>query len=243
MESSSHTAESLPNRDRTLVIMAKAPRPGVVKTRLASSLSPGAVTAFYCCLLNDTLALARSLADVEVAIMCPDTDVSELSQIAGSDVRVVAQKGDGLAAGLISVFAHFAQKSESRVVAFNSDSPHLPRSVLEDAFETLTAHDVVVGPTHDGGYYLVGANVSHPTLFASDGMGTSNALENLLSRARALDLSLGFVDSFYDIDVSDDLTRLAAELRLAPARAPRTARWLKDWELLAVKLPTGTGEL
>jgi rSAM/selenodomain-associated transferase 1 len=223
--------------------MAKAPRPGVVKTRLASSLSPGAVTAFYCCLLNDTLALARSLADVEVAIMCPDTDVSELSQIAGSDVRVVAQKGDGLAAGLISVFAHFAQKSESRVVAFNSDSPHLPRSVLEDAFETLTAHDVVVGPTHDGGYYLVGANVSHPTLFASDGMGTSNALENLLSRARALDLSLGFVDSFYDIDVSDDLTRLAAELRLAPARAPRTARWLKDWELLAVKLPTGTGEL
>ena len=128
MESSSHTAESLPNRDRTLVIMAKAPRPGVVKTRLASSLSPGAVTAFYCCLLNDTLALARSLADVEVAIMCPDTDVSELSQIAGSDVRVVAQKGDGLAAGLISVFAHFAQKSESRVVAFNSDSPHLPRS-------------------------------------------------------------------------------------------------------------------
>ena len=243
MESSSHTAESLPNRDRTLVIMAKAPRPGVVKTRLASSLSPGAVTAFYCCLLNDTLALARSLADVELAIMCPDTDVSELSQIAGSDVRVVAQKGDGLAAGLISVFAHFAQKSESRVVAFNSDSPHLPRSVLEDAFETLTAHDVVVGPTHDGGYYLVGANVSHPTLFASDGMGTSNALENLLSRARALDLSLGFVDSFYDIDVSDDLTRLAAELRLAPARAPRTARWLKDWELLAVKLPTGTGEL
>ena len=243
MESSSHTAESLPNRDRTLVIMAKAPRPGVVKTRLASSLSPGAVTAFYCCLLNDTLALARSLADVELAIMCPDTDVSELSQIAGSDVRVVAQKGDGLAAGLISVFAHFAQKSESRVVAFNSDSPHLPRSVLEDAFETLTAHDVVVGPTHDGGYYLVGANVSHPTLFASDGMGTSNALENLLSRARALDLSVGFVDSFYDIDVSDDLTRLAAELRLAPARAPRTARWLKDWELLAVKLPTGTGEL
>ena len=61
MESSSQTAESLPNRDRVLVIMAKAPRPGAVKTRLASSLSPEAVTAFYCCLLDDTLALARSL--------------------------------------------------------------------------------------------------------------------------------------------------------------------------------------
>ena len=102
------------------------------------------------------------------------------------------------------------KNQQSRIVAFNSDSPHLPRSVLEDAFETLTAHDVVVGPTHDGGYYLVGANASHPTLFASDGMGTSNALERLLSRARALDLSVGFADPFYDIDVADDLTRLGS---------------------------------
>ena len=215
--------------------MAKAPRPGAVKTRLTPSLSPAAVTAFYCCLLDDTLALARSLSDVEVAIMCPDSDVNELAQLAGNEVSVVAQKGEGLAAGLTSVFAHFAQITrdhQRRTIAFNSDSPHLPRSVLEDAFETLAAHDVVVGPTHDGGYYLVGAKASHPTLFAGDGMGTSSALERLLSRARALELSVGFADPFYDIDVADDLTRLAEELRLAPARAPRTAAWLKEWERL-----------
>ena len=220
--------------DRVLVIMAKAPRPGAVKTRLAPSLSPAAVTAFYGCLLDDTLALARSLRDVEVAIMCPDSDVNELAHLAGSEVSVVAQKGDGLAAGLTSVFAHFAQDHprdahQRRVIAFNSDSPHLPRSVLEDAFETLTAHDVVVGPTHDGGYYLVGAKASYPTLFGGDGMGTSSALERLLSRIRALELSVGFAAPFYDIDVADDLTRLAEELRLAPARAPRTAAWLKEW--------------
>ena len=221
--------------DRVLVIMAKAPRPGAVKTRLVPSLSPAAVTAFYCCLLDDTLALARSLkvAGVEVAIVCPDSDVNELAQLAGSEVIVVAQTGEGLAAGLTSVFAHFVQSHQRRVVAFNSDSPHLPRSVLEDAFEALTAHDVVVGPTHDGGYYLVGAKASHPTLFANDGMGTSSALERLLSRARALELSVGLAASFYDIDVADDLTRLAAELRLAPERAPRTAAWLKEWELAA----------
>jgi len=91
---------------------------------------------------------------------------------------------------------------------------------------------VVVGPTHDGGYYLVGAKASYPTLFANDGMGTSSALERLLSRVRTLELSVGFADSFYDIDVADDLTRLAEELRLVPARAPRTARWLKEWERL-----------
>jgi hypothetical protein len=234
--------------DMVLVIMAKAPRPGAVKTRLASSLSAEAVTDFYCCLLEDTLALARSLGDVEVAIMCPEPDVEELAQLAGKRTSVVAQKGVGLAAGLTSVFAHFApnvqrEAPQRRVIAFNSDSPHLPRSVLEDAFEMLPRHDVVVGPTHDGGYYLVGAKASHPTLFADDGMGTASALERLLSRARALDLSVGFGHSFYDIDVADDLTRLAEELRVAPERAPRTAAWLKQRALAAAELRTGAQQL
>jgi uncharacterized protein len=251
MKSASETVPHSSGSERVLVIMAKAPRPGEVKTRLASGLAPAAVAAFYCCLLDDTLALARSLNDVAVAIMCPDSDVNELTRLAGNEVTVVAQKGEGLAAGLTSVFAHFAESHQRRTIAFNSDSPHLPRSVLEDAFETLAAHDVVVGPTHDGGYYLVGAKASHPTLFAGDGMGTSSALERLLSRARDLELSVGFADPFYDIDVVDDLTLLAAELRLAPARAPRTAQWLKEWKLAAghsrtssrTGYRTGTGEL
>jgi uncharacterized protein len=243
MESSSEHKAHSPNEGRTLVVMAKAPRPGMVKTRLAQSLSLEGVTELYCCLLDDTLALARSLSDVEVAVMCPESDLDELArlagpQLAGKAASVVAQKGEGLAAGLTSVFAHFAEGHRTdalqrRIIAFNSDSPHLPRSVLEDAFETLAAHDVVVGPTHDGGYYLVGAKASHPTLFAGDGMGTSSALERLLARALALELSVGFAAPFYDIDVADDLTRLAEELRLAPAKAPRTAAWLKEWDSTA----------
>jgi rSAM/selenodomain-associated transferase 1 len=233
MKSSRETGVRSSGSDRVLVIMAKAPRPGAVKTRLEPGLSAEAVTGFYICLLDDTLALARSLRDVEVAIMCPHSDVNELRRLAGGQANVVAQKGEGLAAGLSSVFAHFAGSHQRRIIAFNSDSPHLPRSVLEAAFETLAGHDIVVGPTHDGGYYLVGAKASHPTLFAGDGMGTNSALERLLSRAQALELSVAFADSFYDIDVADDLTRLAEDLRLAPARAPRTAAWLKEWDSTA----------
>jgi rSAM/selenodomain-associated transferase 1 len=243
MKSSYETVVRSSGSDRVLVVMAKAPRPGTVKTRLTPNLSPEAVTAFYCCLLDDSLALVRSLGDVEVAIMCPEPDVNVLAQLAGKEVSVVAQKGEGLAAGLTSVFAHFTEGHQRRAIAFNSDSPHLPRSVLEDAFTTLAKHDVVVGPTDDGGYYLVGAKASRPALFASDGMGTSSALERLLSRARALELSVGFADPFYDIDVADDLTRLAAELRLAPEKAPRTAEWLKEWELVAGQSRTDMGEL
>jgi rSAM/selenodomain-associated transferase 1 len=249
MESSSENTARSPGSDRTLVVMAKAPRPGMVKTRLAQSLPVEAVTELYRCLLDDTMALARSLGtssgSTEVAIMCPASDVEELTRLAQGQgmVGVVAQKGEGLAAGLTSVFAHFAALGRERVVAFNSDSPHLPASVLGSAFETLIGHDVVVGPTHDGGYYLVGAKAAHPALFDGDGMGTKSALDALLARARGLQLSVGFTDPFYDIDVEDDLTRLAAELRLAPARAPRTAVWLKQWEQAVAQLRTGTGDL
>src|SRR5467141_2370733 len=229
--------------NRTLVIMAKAPRPGSVKTRLAKSLSLEAVTGLYRCLLDDTIALAQGLDHVEIAIVCPTSDVDDVAHAVGKTVRIVPQTGQGLAAGLASVFAHFATPGHQRVIAFNSDSPHLPASVLETAFDVLEARDLVVGPTHDGGYYLVGARAPHSDLFASDGMGTANALEALLTRARALGLSVHSTDPFYDIDVEGDLTRLAAELRLAPARAPRTAVWLKQWGQAVAQLRTGTGDL
>jgi hypothetical protein len=74
-------------------------------------------------------------------------------------------------------------------------------------------------------------------------MGTGSALDRLLARTRALELSVGFADPFYDIDVADDLTRLAEELRLAPERAPRTAQWLKDWGDAVAQLRAATGEL
>jgi uncharacterized protein len=130
-------------------------------------------------------------------------------------------------AGLDSVFAQFAT-ADHRVIAFNSDSPHLPASVLQAAFEVLETCDLVVGPTHDGGYYLVGARSSHPDLFKNDGMGTANALEALLARARTLGLSVRLTDPFYDIDVIGDLRQIAEELQHVPSKAPRTAKWLSE---------------
>ena len=240
MESSRENTTCSPNGGRTLVVMAKAPKPGMVKTRLSPSLPVEAVTELYRCLLNDTIALAHSLEMVDVAIMCPASDVEELTQLATKVADVVGQQGQGLATGLNSAFAHFAAVGHQRVVAFNSDSPHLPASVLESAFEALLLQDVVIGPTHDGGYYVVGAKASHPGLFDGESMGTRSALEAFLARARALQLSVGFTDPFYDVDVAGDLARLAAELELAPARAPRTAVWLKQWALAVAQLRTGT---
>jgi len=214
------------NMPGTLVIMAKAPRPGLVKTRLARSLSVSAATELYRCLLDDTIALAQALDGIEVAIMCPEPDVEELVRATGGTVPVVPQIGSGLEAGLNTVFAHFTGEGRRPIVAFNSDSPHLPASVLAGAFRSLAECDLVVGPTHDGGYYLVGATATHPGLFTEDVMGTTNAFESLLARARALGLTTHLTDPGYDIDEPADLKRLATELRRAPWMAPRTSAWL-----------------
>src|SRR5260370_12517755 len=154
MESSSKTTVSFSKPNRTLVIMAKAPKPGLVKTRLTESLPSPAVTALYRCLLEDTLALATSLTSVEVAVMCPESDQDELAHLLGNTVQVVAQKGEGLAAGLTSVFRHFSAAARQHVIAFNSHSPHLAPSVLASAFEELLTHHVFIAPPHHPASHL-----------------------------------------------------------------------------------------
>jgi rSAM/selenodomain-associated transferase 1 len=228
-----------PFGDCTLAIMAKAPRPGMVKTRLAACLPSAAIASLYRCLLEDTLQLAQSLGGVKTAIVSPASDVEELSRLAGGGVSVVAQTGEGLGAGLTSVFAHFLAAGRRRIIAFNSDSPHLEASALLAAFDALADCDLVVGPTHDGGYYLVGATACHPRLFASAALGTTNALDTLLARAASLGLSVRVTDPFYDIDLPADLSRLAGELRFTPGRAPRTARWLAEWAQTAAGTQPG----
>ena len=146
--------------------------------------------------------------------------------LVSDEIKVVPQMGVGLADGLTSVFAHFATADRRRIIALDSDSPHLPRAVLEMAFDALAGCDLVLGPTDDGGYYLVGATAFYPELFAGTRMGTTSALQALLARASDLGLSVGFTSTFFDIDTTEDLSRLAADLETVPDKAPRTAAWL-----------------
>src|SRR5260370_33254105 len=103
--------------NRILVIMAKAPRLGSVKTRLADSLSLQEVTELYRCLLNDTIALAQALDRVEFAIMCPASDVDDLSRALAKTVRIVPQPAQGLPSGLASVSNHLRPSCIRRSLA------------------------------------------------------------------------------------------------------------------------------
>ena len=212
-----------------VVVMAKAPREGFVKTRLAGELSARDCARLSDCMLRDTLTLVQTLPGVHVAIMCPAEDVADIEARLPARAQVVGQRGKGLAAGLDSVFERFVPDFR-RVVAVDSDSPHLPRAILESAFELLETNDLVVGPTEDGGYHLVGATARHPHLFDPAPLGTSNARDALVANARRLGMSVALTETCYDVDVPADLRRLAAELRRDPARAPRTAALLASWQ-------------
>jgi len=208
--------------------MAKAPRNGHVKTRLASVLPTEQLVRLYACLLTDTIRLACSLEGARVVLVCPSEDVAALSSFTGERVAVMAQEGKGLAAGLDSVFRLLLGPGCRRVIALDSDSPHLPLTVLAEGFAHLETHDLVVGPTVDGGYYLVGASAVHPGLFDAPRMGTNSALEDLLRRAGDAGLTVAHTIEWYDVDEAPDLARLASDLNDDPTRAPATAALLRD---------------
>ena len=211
--------------ERALIIMAKAARVGHVKTRLAAVLPADAVVDLYRCLIEDTLDLARSVSTDALAIVCPTSDVADLASWLPA-IEIVGQQGNGLAAGLVSAFRTFIGRGYRRVVALDGDSPQLPPDTLQNAFRLLDAADVVIGPTMDGGYYLVGSATSQVDLFDTQRIGTGDAFDSLMASARGLGLRVALTETCYDVDEAEDLTRLAGELRLFPHRAPRTAAWL-----------------
>lgn len=212
--------------DPLLVVMAKAPRPGHVKTRLLSDFDEHAVVGLYRCLMEDTLDLAASISEARVALMCPAGDRGALAAWLGEGLDIVEQPGAGLADALEATLALCESRRARCVIAFNVDSPHLPPPVLEAAFAALGDHDLVLGPTEDGGYYLVGAKRRHPGLFDRSPLGTAHALDALLARATERRLSVAMTDPWYDVDVAADLARLARDLVQDARVASRTRAYL-----------------
>src|SRR5262249_38151721 len=131
--------------DCALVIMAKAPCAGRVKTRLEPAVPPDALVALYRCLIEDTVALPRPARAPRVPFVGPRGDGDDIAR--WLDIGGVEQEGTGLAAGLASVFPRFLGNGCRRVIAFNGDTPHLPPDTLAGAFALLDRHDLVVGPT------------------------------------------------------------------------------------------------
>ena len=199
-----------------LYIIAKAPRVGLVKTRLGRVIGNEAAVALYKAFLQD-LATRFANAPFECGwyITPPDAwdDISALVDWDEREVRILFQREGDLNERQRELFYGAAARGEERVVLIASDSPHLTVEVVEQAFHELDRHDLVFGPTYDGGYYLIGMR-SFSDVFHDVPLDTDNVLNGVIAQAERAGLSVGWVETTFDVDEVEDLEHLRQLLRL-----------------------------
>lgn len=209
-----------------VTIMAKAPRPGEVKTRLCPPLDPASAAELYRCFLLDKIEQVGLLAGTTPAIAYAPAEAGSLFEKLAPGFVLIPQQGPDLGSRLANGFLEFFGRGYSGALMVDSDTPTLPVTLLERAVELLASPgaDLVLGPSEDGGYYLIGLRSPRPELFRDIPWSTSEVLPETLRRARALDLSVASLASWFDIDTGADLARLREGLEAVQGPAPRHTR-------------------
>ena len=207
------------NVSDALVIVAKYPQPGQVKTRLGRSIGHRAAAALYRAFLADMAERFGRAARQEGYALCwaCAPGGGPLQEIVGCKDYVFAQRGAGFAERLYHIAVDMRAAGCRRLVIISSDSPHLTASLVSDAFAAIEPGQVALGPAEDGGYYLIGLDLvaGAPDLFRGIEMSTPRVLDETLARVAALGFRASLLPPAFDIDELGDLERLAQELRNA----------------------------
>lgn len=217
----------------TLLVVAKRPVPGQTKTRLCPPLSPNQAADLYGCFLRDTLDTMRKVPNVQRVIgFLPEDARGYFTQLA-PDMEMIHQRGTTLGERLDNLLTDALVGGAVRAVVMDSDSPTLPAAYLSQAFEQLEEADVVIGPTRDGGYYLIGVKQPHPHLLRQVKMSTSHVLKDTLRLAEASGLVASLLPTWYDVDTIADLGVLESDIAGSSkdGNAAATRSWLlqMDW--------------
>ncbi len=193
-----------------LYIIAKAPRVGLAKTRLGRTIGDEAAIVLYKAFLRDLAArFAEAPFDSGWYVTPPDAwdDISPLVDWGGREVRILFQKEGDLTERQREFFLGAAARGEERAVLMAADSPHLTVEVVVQAFRELDRHDLVFGPTYDGGYYLIGMRGWHD-VFRGLPMSVGTELYDIIVQAERIGLSVGRVEPTFDVDEVEDLEHL-----------------------------------
>jgi rSAM/selenodomain-associated transferase 1 len=201
--------------DSALIIFAKAPVPGQVKTRLCPPLTPDEAATLHGSFVLDTLertkaAIALERLSVDRYIACSPSASLVFFKILEErhGIRLLDQTGDDLGQRMHRATADLFDRGYRRVFIVGTDVPTLPLSVYQQALSLIESHDLVLGPATDGGYYLIGLKRPLPELFADVPWSTANVLAATRRNASALGLTIGLVKEWRDIDAPEDLKAL-----------------------------------
>ena len=195
-----------------LGMFAKFWEPGSVKTRLAVSLGHVAASSLYHQFVITLVARFRDVADCRQLTYWPPQKKQAFVSLAGEHWNVCPQSDGDLGQRLVRFFERAFDGGASRVVLIGSDSPTLPRDYIEQAFEALKDDPLVLGPTPDGGYYLVGATPPVPQIFDTIPWSSASVWNETVALIDREKLTFSELPEWFDVDEPDDLTRLRDEL-------------------------------
>jgi len=201
-----------------LAVMAKAPRPGRVKTRLAPPLTLDQAARLNACFLRDTAAnigaVVSSGCAAGVISYTPVGDEGYFDDLLPSDFALIPQRGDGFGERLLATAQDLLSCGFGSVCLIDSDSPTVPTVAFERAIADLqkAGDRVVIGPSQDGGYYLIGVKHAHPELFADITWSTSSVFAETVAAAEAAGVEVVVLPLWYDVDDGETLALLTAEL-------------------------------
>jgi rSAM/selenodomain-associated transferase 1 len=213
---------------RTVLIVAKAPVPGRAKTRLVPPLTPEQAAAFQEALLLDTLEACRAEEPATGLLYADPADAPVLARLAGDDVSLVPQEGRGLGDALRLGMARGLARGPTALVS--SDIPGIPTGSLGRAFALLEEGcDVVLGPAHDGGYWLIAMREPTDAPFHDIPWSTPAVWAATLERCEAAGLTVANIDLWRDVDTPVDLAFLLEDAGGLPA--PRTVPALRELAL------------
>jgi rSAM/selenodomain-associated transferase 1 len=197
--------------------MTKAPRPGEVKTRLSPPLTPEEAAALNVCFLRDmtsAIAIESSKGSARgVAVYTPVGAEAFFAEIIPAEFQLIPQRGGKLGERVTFAMEDLFKLGFTSVCLINSDSPTVPQRAFAEAATVLAQPEekVVLGPSDDGGYYLIGLNKLHRPLFQNIAWSTENVLEQTLERAQQMKLDVHLLPSWYDVDDYRTLSRLCNE--------------------------------
>lgn len=210
-----------------LLMVAKRPAPGRTKTRLTPPLQPEQAAALYECFLRDTVELMRQVPGVQPAIAYLPVEERAYFAALAPDFELIQQEGNHLGERLDNALNHYLGRGYTRAAIMNSDGPNLPVAFLTGAFQALDdGADVVLGPSDDGGYYLIGLRRPAPRLLREVRMSTPEVLADTLRLAARENLRVALLPAWYDVDDSGSLERLRTELAEAPDGVARHTKAL-----------------
>ncbi|CAB1056373.1 hypothetical protein D1BOALGB6SA_1109 [Olavius sp. associated proteobacterium Delta 1] len=191
-----------------LVVVAKAPQPQRVKTRLLPKLTPAEATSLYRCFIQDRMKEIGLLRDIDLAISYTPANSQEfITRFKSNGFHLFPQRGKDLGERLHNIFVDKLQQGYKAVSIIDSDTPDLPRAIVQQSFQLLGADgvDAVFGPCHDGGYYLVGMRQPHPELFQDIAWGTETVLQKTLENAETSGIRAKLLKRWNDLDTFEDL--------------------------------------